>query len=441
MKNITQIVFILLVITVNSYAQQEKGIHGERNWLNNWTNFAPNESNYGEPTKILTGNITKNTKLNKGEVYLLQGDVFVTNKATLTIAPGAVILGDFESKGSLTISRGSSIIAKGEPTDPIIFSSNRSVKRPGDWGGLIVLGNAPVNKLGSGSVAMFFNNLNAKDYINTNYGGTDPLSNSGVIAFVRIEYAGKRVSKETYFSGLLLASVGKKTNMSRIMISNSAGNGFDVWGGDISLRRTVSYNNHGTDFKFNYGTRSKIVNSLAIRSPYHSNDIGSMCLNVKSYDKKEEFDFSKEITSVKIENLTFFNTSKSLESDIKMGLIKEAIHVGGNTELLMNNNVISGFNPAVVLDENISLNHENLQKIQLKAMLFNNCNGNIFVEHNSNNEDLENWYGNSAFLNVYSNSDNYEFFIDSDNKKKPDFRLRINKIIASNEVDPDLRMD
>ena len=66
-------------------------------------------------------------------------------------------------------------------------------------------------------------------------------------------------------------------------------------------------------------------------------------------------------------------------------------------------------------------------------MYFNNCNGNIFTEYNSNNEDLENWYGNSIFFNVYSNGSDLETFIDLKNDKKPDFRSRINKILASSE--------
>jgi hypothetical protein len=70
-------------------------------------------------------------------------------------------------------------------------------------------------------------------------------------------------------------------------------------------------------------------------------------------------------------------------------------------------------------------------------MYFNNCKGNIFVENDSNNEDLENWYGNSAFFNVYSKSDNLETFIDLRNDKRPDFRLRINKIMASNDIERD----
>ena len=84
---------------------------------------------------------------------------------------------------------------------------------------------------------------------------------------------------------------------------------------------------------------------------------------------------------------------------------------------------------------------ENLEKIKFENMYFNNCNGNIFVENNANNEDLENWYGNSAFFNVYAKSFNSETFIDLNNERRPDFRLRINKIIATNDLDPDLRID
>lgn len=439
MKNFTQIIFIFLFGIASSFAQQEKGILGEENWLNNWTEFNSSQSEYGEPTKILTGNITEHTTLNKRNVYLLLGSVFVTDSTELTIEPGTVILGDFKTNGSLTISRGAKIFASGTQTDPIIFSSNRGLKRPGDWGGLTLLGNAPVNKFGAGSIAMLYPNIGNRDYANTNYGGDDKVDSSGIIEYVRIEYAGRRVSKDTYFSGLLLAGIGKQTKLSNIMVSHSAGKGFEVLGGKLDLFRMVSFNNEGSDYKFSYGSESIIKNSLAVRSPYASNGNGSRCLEVKSYERKEEFDFSKNITNIKAENLTLINISKDLKTDIKMNLVEESVFVGNNAKIEMAKSVISGFNPAVILDENIYINQENLENIEFKAMLFNNCNGNIFLENNSNNDDLENWYGNSAFFNVYSKGDNYETFIDTESIKRPDFRLRINKIIASNEVDPDLR--
>lgn len=443
MKNFTQILLIFLFVSGNIFAQQEKGIIGANNWLYNWTEFKPNQNDYGEPTQILAGNITKDTKLTKRDTYLLLGSVFVTNNATLTIEPGTVIIGDYDSKASLTISRGSSLIADGLETDPIVFTSNKSVKRAGDWGGIIILGDAPTSKFGNGSVASFYSQLAPESYGNTNYGGDNPKSNSGIMRYVRIEYAGKRIKRAGYFNGLLLACVGNETVLENIMVSHSAGDSFEVWGGDITLNKAVSYKTNSNDFKFNYGSQCVLNNSLAVRSPYISSSEGSRCMQILSYDKKEEVDFTKKGTSVVAKNLTLVNDSDNLKSDIQMGLVKEAVFVGVNASLDMDKSVISGFNPAVLFEENITINQENLEKIKFANMYFNNCNGNIFVENNTNNEDLENWYGNSAFFNVYSKSDNVETFIDLSNAKRPDFRLRINKIIASKDhfASEDLGLD
>ena len=424
---------LFLFVIGSTFAQQEKGIVGVNNWLNNWTEFNPSSNDYGEPNQILAGNIDKNMTLSKKNVYMLMGSVFVVNDATLTIEPGTVIIGDYVSKGSLTISSGSKILAIGEETDPIIFTSNRGVKRAGDWGGVFILGDAPSNKFGNGSVASFYPKLDPENYINTNYGGSNNNSSSGVMKFVRIEYAGKRIKGAGNFNGLLLACVGNQTILENIMVSHSAGNSFEVLGGEVNLEKLVSYKSNGVDFKFNYGAQSQLYNSLAVRSPYVSSSNGSRTLQIISYEKKEDVDFSKKGTSLVAQNLTLINDSEDLEGDIISGLVSEAVYVGENTFLDLNKTVISGFNPAIILDNKISLNQENLEKIKLTKMYFNNCKGNIFVKYNTNNEDLENWYGNGSFFNVYSYSDDAETFINVRKTKRPDFRLQINKILASND--------
>ncbi len=422
--------FLLLIGSAS--AQQEKGIIGTENWLDNWTDFYPKNADYGEASQILTGNISKDTKLSKKDTYLLLGNVFVTDSTTLTIEPGTVIIGDFETKGSLTIAKGATIIAEGLETDPIVFTSNRSVKKAGDWGGLILLGDAPTNKFGNGSVASMYTNLDQSSYRYTNYGGENVTSNSGVLKYVRIEYAGKKRRGGSNFDGLLLASVGSETVLENIMVSHCAGDSFEILGGGVNLVKAVSYKSNSNDFKFNLGTQSQLDNSLAVRSPYATSSKGARCLEVTSYDRKEEVDFTKPGTSVIAKNMTMFNSSDDLDSHIKLGLIKEAVFIGENASLDINKSVISGFNPAVILDDKITINQENLEKIKFVDMYFNNCNGNIFKEYNSNNEDLENWYGNRSFYNVYAKSQNSETFIDLKNKRIPDFRLRINKIIAAN---------
>ncbi|WP_406683661.1 hypothetical protein N1F78_13345 [Seonamhaeicola sp. MEBiC1930] len=437
MKTFKILTCFMLLITANLYAQQEKGIVGVTNWLDNWTEFQPNQQNFREPTQIISGNITEDTKLFKRDTYLLVGSVFITNGATLTIEPGTVILSDYKTKTSLTVSKGSKIMAEGTETDPIIFSSNRSVKHAGDWGGIILLGDGPLNKFGNGSVASYYNDLDPSNYGNVNYGGNNSENSAGSLKFVRIEYAGKRVKGAGYFNGLLLAGIGYGTLIENIMVSYCAGDAFEVWGGKVNINKAITYRTNSNDFKFNYGAQCKLTNSLTIRSPYVSSSEGSRCLKVLSYDKKEEVDFSKQGTLVIAENLTMLNSSETLKEDIEKGLVKEAVYVAEGASLNMNKSVISGFNPAVILDDRIKINQDSLEKIKFSDMYFNNCNGNIFTAYNSNNDDLENWYGNAAFFNVYSKSNNVETFIDFDNHRRPDYRLRINKIIATN-IDPDL---
>ena len=431
MKKITQITLLFLLVLSNVFAQQEKGIIGYDNWLNPWTEFKPNKIDYGKPTQILSGNISRDTKLNKADIYLLLGDVFVTDSTTLTIEAGTVIVGDFDTKGSLTISNGSKIIAEGTHTDPIVFTSGRSLKKPGDWGGIFVLGDAPTNKFGNVDALNY--GFKPTDATNISYGGENTESNSGVLKYVRIEFAGKRTKDYGYFNGLTLAGVGQGTVVENIMVSFCEGNSFNMIGGNLNVNQLISYKSSINDYEFNYGTQCEISNSLAIRSPYASGAEVSRCLNAIAYDKKEDVDFSKDQTSVQAENLTLVNLSDDLNYDIKIGLVNEAIYIGEGVSFTIDKSVISGFNPAVILDNKIKINSENLDKIGFTRTYFNNCKGNIFTKYNSNNEDLENWYGNRAFNNVYSKGPDSETFIDLKNSKRPDFRLRINRIFAAND--------
>lgn len=435
MKKITQIALLFLLVYSNVFAQQEKGIIGYDNWLKPWTEFKPNKLDYGTPTQILSGTISRDTKLLKSDIYLLLGDVFVIDSTTLTIEPGTVIIGDFKTKGSLIISNGSKIIADGTHTDPIVFTSSRSLKKPGDWGGLFILGDAPTNKLGNGDVLNFGLLPSASKYIS--YGGDNSESDSGILNYVRIEFAGKRTKDYGYFNGLTLAGVGQKTIIENVMVSYCEGNSFNVLGGHVNLKKLVSYKSSINDYEFNYGAQCNILNSLAIRSPYASGAEVSRCINAIAYDKKEEVDFSKKQTNITAENLTLVNISNDLDYDISIGLVNEAIYIGEDTSFTIDNSVISGFNPAVILDNKIKINSENLDKIGFTRTYFNNCKGNIFSKYNSNNEDLENWYGNRAFNNVYSKGPDAETFIDLNNSKRPDFRLRINRIFAANDDNDD----
>jgi hypothetical protein len=159
---------------------------------------------------------------------------------------------------------------------------------------------------------------------------------------------------------------------------------------------------------------------------------------IKSYDNKEESDTSKRQTFVNAENLTLVNVSDDIKSDIQVGLVQEAIYVGADASFAINKSVISGFYPAVILDDKIKLNNENLEKIQFTKTYFNNCKGNIYRKGYTNNDDLESWYGSRAFNNLYAKGSDKETFIAANSTRNPDFRLQVNRIIASNDfIDDD----
>jgi len=355
------------------------------------------------------------------------GNVYVTNNAKLTIEPGTVIIADAESKASLIITKGASIHAEGTETDPIVFTSSRSIRKAGDWGGILLLGDAPINKFGNSASAANFD----LDAAFTTYGGSNSASNSGILRYVRIEFAGAKVKGFGNFNALFLGGVGNQTSIENVMVTSSGGDSFEVFGGHVVLNKLISYKCRSNDFKFNYGAQVNIKNSLVIRASYLQSSSGSRCFYASSYDKKEEVDFSKKLTSITATNLTLVNNSQNIKLDMGQGLVREAMFIAENTNVDFKRTVISGFNPAIILDEKITINDDNLKKLKFQEMYFNACKGNIFLENNSNNEDLESWYGNASFFNVYSQGENIETFIDPFNDKRPDFRLNIGKITAS----------
>lgn len=429
MKNLFQITLVLFITVFTANAQQEKGIIGSTNWLDNWTEFKPSKSEYNDTNQILNGKITTNTTLYKKDTYLLMGPVYVTNNAVLTIEPGTVIKGDFETNGALVITKGAKIMAEGLATDPIVFTSNRPVRKAGDWGGLVILGDAPMNKFGGTSSINF-----ELDPGFTIYGGINNQSNSGVLKFVRVEFAGKKIKGFKDYNAVSLASVGNKTVLDNVMCSFSAGNSFEIMGGDVVASKLVSLRSNGDDFKFTQGTQCKFDNILAVRHSLYSSSTRSRCMNVVAYDKLEESDVTKPSTNVAVMNSTLVNSTENLSSDLASNLVKEGLFIGNNVTFSLKRSVISGFSPAAILAQDVKLENATFKKIEFKEIYFNSCKGNIFVENNTNNEDLEDYYGQtSLFNNVYESTDNKVMFLDIYNaKNNPDFRIKIGNITASN---------
>jgi hypothetical protein len=423
MKKIILIPILCVINSMAINAQQIKGIIGDTNWMGNWTNFRPTVAEYPETTNILTGIIDSDLTLYKKNTYRLIGVVYITNNAVLTIEPGTVIRGDVETCGTLVISKGSKIMAEGEQTDPIVFTSNReiSARKPGDWGGIIIMGEAPINKIGGVGFLDF--NL---DPMANHYGGQNQDSNSGILKYVRIEFSGRKLNALKELNGLSLAGVGRKTKFNFIQISYSNDDSYECYGGDVNFDNIISFRATDDDFDFTQGAQCNISNSLAIRYPFSSDVSGSRCFEIDSFDKIENADITKKLTKITATNITLANLEEN-----NQGLVREAIYIKDKSYFSLNNSVVSGFKNCILLEGKIANISANLAKINLQTVLINNCDGGIQSEIPTNDPEIKNWYSNESFSIEYSKTSHSTLFKESNPKKTFDFRLKVDPIVVS----------
>jgi len=237
-------------------------------WTNNWTNWNPQTTVYGTPNVIQTTNITTNTTWTSNNIYLLQGQIYVKNGATLTIQPGTVVMGDKSIPGSgLFIVQGAHIMAQGTETNPIVFTSNQApgARAGGDWGGIILLGSAANNQ--ANGIANIEGLAPTAD---TQFGGglnPNNNDNSGTMAYVRIEFPGYAYQQDKEINGLTFGSVGRGTTIHHIQVSFSNDDAYEWFGGTVNTHHLVSYRNLDDDFDTDFGFQGNVQFGLIVRDP------------------------------------------------------------------------------------------------------------------------------------------------------------------------------
>jgi hypothetical protein len=219
----------------------------------------------GAKVATLTGNLTADRTLFADTLYTLSGYVKVGNGKTLTIQPGTTIVGDPNVAGSsLWILRGSKIDAQGTADAPIVFTSGRPAgqRKPGDWGGLIIIGNGEINR--SGTVL-----TEGPQGITEPYsGGTDNADNSGTLRYVRVEFAGYDVSSGAgqELNSFSLYAVGSGTTLEYVQSLAGLDDAFEWWGGAVDGRYLVSYESGDDHFDWTEGYRGRNQFLIAFQS-------------------------------------------------------------------------------------------------------------------------------------------------------------------------------
>lgn len=203
---------------------------------------------FGNAAADITTDITANRTLYADTVYTLKGFIHVANGATLTIEPGTTIKGDFATVGSsLWILRGARIQAVGTADAPIVLTSSRPVgqRQPGDWGGLVIVGNAINNRSGSveieGSGTDGAAVVAGKNYQVLYSGGIVATDNSGTLSYVRVEFAGYAPSLNNELNSFTFAAVGSGTRASYLQSMGGLDDSFEFFGGGFDIDHLVTY--------------------------------------------------------------------------------------------------------------------------------------------------------------------------------------------------------
>jgi len=228
----------------------------------------------GVQTIILKGRIDKDTVLREGNNYILSGIVYMVNNATMTVQPGVTVKGDYTGTNvaALVITRGAKLIADGTQEKPIVFTSNSPVPRSGDWGGIVLLGKASVNTAftGTGGGTGIYQ---AEGGIDNSFGdglaggGTSPndADNSGILRYVRIEYAGYAYQPDKELNSLTMCAVGSGTIIDYVQVTYAKDDAFEWFGGTVNCKHLIAYKTQDDDFDTDNGFSGKVQFGIILR--------------------------------------------------------------------------------------------------------------------------------------------------------------------------------
>lgn len=291
----------------------------------------------------LSGVITTNLTL-QNKRYHLSGFVFIDSGYTLTIAPGTIIVGDPPAAnllpGALFITRGAKINAVGTLQNPIIFTSAKTTPAPGDWAGLFILGysqtslSAPhIEGVGPtwSEYARFGPDLGQPANDN---------DASGILKYVRIEYAGIELLPGLAHAGLTLAGVGCGTTIDFVEVFKSNQDGFRFWGGISTAQHLLSIDNGADQFSFNFGNLSWIQFALGAADP--SRITGGMADGVQI----DAFNDNVAHTIPTITQMTLIGVSDSLKANQTNSnghQYGSGINIGRNGWANFSNNIVMGY--------------------------------------------------------------------------------------------------
>src|SRR5258706_1143642 len=301
---------------------------------------------------ILEGRISANRTLSAAYTYKLRGLVYVTNGAILTIEPGTKIVGENGKNGGLIITRSCKIIADGTADKPIVFTSEAATPARGDWSGVVILGQAPTNASFNGvqGVGAIEGGINNSDNLGL-YGtpatqGQNPADNSGILRYVRIEYAGDAFLPDNEINGLTFGGVGTGTVVDNVKVANANDDSFERFGGTVTCKHLIPFRTLDDDFDTDNGFSGKVQFGISLRDS-----------SVADISKSEAFESDNDAngsallpqTAAVFSNMTVMGPKATL-TNTGNSLFVWGAQIRRNSTMSLFNSIIMGYPNGLYID-------------------------------------------------------------------------------------------
>lgn len=307
-------------------------------------------------TITLQGRINADTILRKKNTYILKGLVYMVGNHTMTIEAGTVIKGSFTGSdvAALIITRGAKINAVGTPTEPIVFTSASPNPQSGDWGGIVLCGKAAINTS--------YNSINGLYQVeggidNANGDGLagsgdavaptpDNADNSGVMQYVRIEWAGYAYQPDKEINSLTLAGVGSGTTIDHIQVTYAKDDAFEWFGGAVNCKYLIAYKTLDDDFDTDNGFSGKVQFGLIMRDSLLAD--GSRSEAFESDNNASGSTATPKTTAI-FSNITAIGP-RATTNNFGNSLFRCGAHIRRNTGISIFNSIIMGWPLGIELD-------------------------------------------------------------------------------------------
>lgn len=299
--------------------------------VNNTTNNTSGEETDPEATAVnLSGVYTDDLTLDPSIEYTITGPVLMADGTTLTIPAGMTVRAQPVGVNAyIAIQQGAQINAMGTASNPIVLTSNASSPSSGDWGGLVICGRAPINSTADGSTDTATSEVGG-----LSYGGNTPADNSGILQYVRIEYAGGAIDGNAELNGLSAYAVGSGTTIDYVQIYEGSDDGFEFFGGTVNASHLVVVNSEDDSIDWTEGFTGTLTDVYVQHGASHDK-----AFECDGYNT----DFSNEsgaFSAPNVINVTVVGADDG----------SEAIRLRAGTQGLFTNVVVNDFDEAFDLD-------------------------------------------------------------------------------------------